>query len=72
MSFETFKTVGNFKLVGDEYLRLRGKSDGKWYCIKCNIPAETEHEKEECHRCSDWNGCGTDCTLSKIFQYPFG
>ena len=22
------------------------------------------HNKPECHLCSDWNGCGSDCTYS--------
>ncbi|MBN1275495.1 hypothetical protein JXA12_04365 [Candidatus Woesearchaeota archaeon] len=40
---------------------------GVWKCNKCNQPAKLEHNKEECHLCSDWNGCGRDCTLSKVF-----
>jgi rubrerythrin len=37
------------------YERARMHSDGQWYCNKCNKPASTEHKKEECHLCSDWN-----------------
>ncbi len=44
-----------------------GKSYGTWYRNKCNILAEIKHNKEECHLCSDWNGCGKNCTLSKVY-----
>ena len=57
---------GSFRLVVSDIERARHKSDGSWYCNKCNRPAITKHEKEECHLCSDWNGCGRDCTLSEI------
>jgi rubrerythrin len=55
-----------FRLVWSDYEQLTKKSTGTWYCNKCNTVAETEHEKEECDLCRDWNGCGTDCTLSKV------
>lgn len=35
-------------------------------------PASTENNASECHTCSDWNGCGTDCTLSRVFCAPCG
>jgi hypothetical protein len=41
-------------------------SCGKWLCKKCKKKADTEHNKKECHACQDWNGCGKDCTLSKL------
>lgn len=40
---------------------------GTWYCTLCWRVAETEHRREECHTCSDWGGCGKDCTLSRVF-----
>ncbi len=40
---------------------------GSWRCSSCWQPAETEHNGPECHRCSDWSGCGRDCTLSRVF-----
>lgn len=49
------------------YKRAKKRSDGAWYCTGYNKLASTKHEKDECHRCSDWNGCGRDCTLSKIY-----
>lgn len=58
---------GGFRFEWSNYERLRKKSYGRWYCIKCNVLAETEHTKEECHLCSDWNGCGRDCTLSRVY-----
>lgn len=61
------KNKEDFTFKVDEYELMRKKSDGTWYCNPCNQPAETEHNKEECHLCSDWNGCGKDCTLSRIF-----
>lgn len=62
-----YKIRGGFRFVWSDYERVRMRSYGTWYCNKCNIPAETEHNKEECHLCSDWNGCGTDCTLSRVY-----
>jgi hypothetical protein len=57
----------NFILKNSEYEIFRKKGYGTWYCKNCDIPGETEHNKEECHLCSDWNGCGKDCTLSKVY-----
>lgn len=57
----------NFRFVWSDYERFHQKSYGTWYCNKCNTPSETEHNKEACHLCSDWNGCGKDCTLSKVY-----
>jgi len=37
-----------------------------WFCSKCESTCKELHEKPECHRCSDWNGCGGDCTLSRV------
>lgn len=62
-----YRNYGDFRFELNDYDVARGKSDGNWYCNLCNIPAETEHNKPECHTCSDWNGCGTDCTLSKVY-----
>ncbi len=58
---------GDFYFVWDDVQRYRKKSYGTWYCNKCQAPAETEHNKEECHLCSDWNGCEEDCTLSRVY-----
>lgn len=61
------KTKLKFKFVeASPYERARKRSEGAWYCNGCRKPADTEHKKEECHRCSDWNGCGHDCTLSNV------
>ena len=57
----------NFRFVWSDVQRYRRKSYGTWYCNRCQTPAMTEHNKEECHLCSDWGGCGTDCTLSRVY-----
>lgn len=57
----------NFRLVRNAYDLARKRSDGTWYCNTCYLPAETEHNNTECHTCSDWNGCGNDCTLSRVY-----
>lgn len=49
----------------DDFEAGRRRSYGSWYCNKCMRPADTEHGNPECHRCSDWGSCGTDCTLSR-------
>lgn len=58
--------VKNFRFVWSDLLVARQKSNGTWYCNKCNSIAKTENNKEECHLCRDWNGCGRDCTLSRV------
>jgi len=50
----------------------RKRSDGTWYCSRCLRPASTEHDNPECHRCSDWGSCGSDCTLSRVFCLTCG
>jgi hypothetical protein len=62
-----YKIIGGFRFVWSYYEVYRRKSDGRWYCNKCDEPAKTEHDKEECHLCRDWNGCGRDCTLSRVY-----
>jgi len=62
-----YKIRGDFYFAWFNYEIAKMRSDGTWYCNKCNTLAETEHNKEECHSCRDWNGCGRDCTLSKIY-----
>lgn len=62
-----YKISENFRFEWSDYERARGKSDGMWYCNNCNIPADTEHNREKCHICEDWYGCGRDCTISRVF-----
>lgn len=62
-----YEIRGGFRFVWSDYERARMRCDGTWYCNRCNIPAETEHNKEECHLCRAWNGCGRDCTLSMVY-----
>ena len=61
-----YRIHGAFRFVWSDLERRRMRSYGTWYCNRCNSTAETEHNKEECHLCKDWNGCGTDCTLSRV------
>ena len=60
-----YRIHGVFRLVWSDLESRRMKSYGTWCCNRCNSRAETEHSKEECHLCKDWNGGGTDCPLSR-------
>ena len=70
--FGGYEIHKGFRFVWNDVERYRKKSYGTWYCNKCQAPAEMEHNKQECHRCSDWGGCGTDCTLSKVYCHKCG
>lgn len=59
--------IKNFELKFEEYEKMRKKGYGIWYCKTCDISAEEEHNKPECHLCTDWSGCNSDCTLSRIY-----
>jgi hypothetical protein len=53
------------RMGGNELPRSMG--GGSWdsaFCRKCGQKAIALHNKPECHVCSDWNGCGGDCTWS--------
>ena len=65
-SHGSYEIRGAFRLVWSHRERVRHRGYGTWYCNRCNQPAKTRNEKEECHRCADWNGCGRDCTLSEV------
>ena len=62
-----YENKGDFRYEVDTYRQALKESDGIWYCNICNLPAETEHNNPECHRCADWGSCGKDCTLSKVY-----
>ena len=38
-----------------------------WICSRCFKGARLEHNRPECHTCSDWGSCGRDCTLSRVY-----
>lgn len=63
----TYTVRGDFHFVRTEHDYLLGHFDGAWYCNKCNTLAEVEHNKEECNLCKHSKGCGTDCTLSRVY-----
>lgn len=63
---------GRYQIRGAFHLVLYShvppwKGNERWICNSCWRPAGTEHDREECHRCSDWSPCGRDCTLSRVF-----
>lgn len=58
---------GSFHFVWSNYEIGRRRSDGTWKCSTCMTPAEADHDRPECHRCSDWGSCGRDCTLSRVY-----
>jgi len=62
-----YRVSGAFHFAWNDYKVGTWTSNGVWYCNACFKPAQSEHEREECHTCSDWGGCGRDCTLSRIF-----
>lgn len=61
-----YRISGNFHFYWNTNHIMRSKSNGSWKCNKCMKVAEIENNKPECHLCSDWNGCKSNCTLSKI------
>jgi len=62
-----YQIRGKFRFAWTDLERAKKESYGNWYCNSCNKPAGTKHDKPECHLCSDWNGCGKDCTLSEVY-----
>jgi hypothetical protein len=62
-----YSVRGQFHFVWSDVAVWRQKSNGEWVCNGCWKPASTENNKPECHRCSDWGGCGADCTLSRVY-----
>jgi hypothetical protein len=62
-----YRHRGPFHLARSGYEAARHRSDGAWMCSSCMKAAETEHTRPECHRCSDWGDCRSDCTLSRVF-----
>jgi hypothetical protein len=61
-----YRISGSFHLVWNDQAVARRDSDGSWYCNTCWKSASLEYNGQECHTCSDWGGCGGDCTLSAV------
>jgi hypothetical protein len=72
LSWGSYRVSGGFHFLSSDYARIRQRSNGGWICNTCWQPASTENNAPECHTCSDWNGCGSDCTLSRVFCVPCG
>ncbi|MGC4089440.1 MAG: hypothetical protein QM756_16435 [Polyangiaceae bacterium] len=68
----SYSVHGQFHFISSDYARITKQSSGGWVCNSCWQPASMENNREECHTCRDWNGCGTDCTLSRVFCVPCG
>lgn len=47
--------------------RAKHRSNGHWACASCHEVAEIDRDGEECHRCRDWSGCGTDCRATRAY-----
>lgn len=68
-----YRREGDFRFVYSDYAAGRHRSDGDWFCNRCNAPASTEHNNPECHRCADgWRPCRDDCALSAVTCRPCG
>lgn len=62
-----YRVKGDFHFLWNDIDVAHHRSDGFWRCNECWTSAATEHNREECHRCQDWNPCGDGCTLSRIY-----
>ena len=65
-------TWGSYRVAADFHstwsirAAIQGPTSPAWVCSRCWQSAALEHNRPECHTCSDWNGCGRDCTLSAV------
>ena len=55
------------QFVQHSWFKHRGDSGSYYECKTCGRAAREEHNNPECHLCEDWNGCGRDCTLSRVY-----
>lgn len=62
-----YEVKGGFHILWNDMAQSLQRSNGFWLCNTCWVPAATERNREECHRCQDWSWCGNDCTLSRIY-----
>lgn len=63
----SYTVSGDFHSTWNSYAAVTRGGGISWYCNTCFKPVQSEHNRPECHTCSDWGGCGRDCTLSRIF-----
>ncbi len=66
MDQQAAAAVGHFRKIISDLQRYRKHEASSWVCVECGIEAEKHFDKPECHTCSDWGGCGRECTLSSI------
>lgn len=64
--FGSYTRYVDFHSTCDSHHRPWKESGVAWYCSRCWQLATLAHDKEECHSCADWGGCGRDCTLSEV------
>jgi hypothetical protein len=60
------RTIGNFSLCVTANEIMRKRSNGTWFCNVCRVPAETEHQHDECSACDRSEYCEDDCRLSAL------
>lgn len=61
-----YEVRGVFHVHYDRTAAYRRRSDGWWICNTCWTPTRDEHDRPECHTCSDWGDCRRNCTLSAV------
>jgi hypothetical protein len=66
-SFGSYTVGRDFHTVHYDSFKPWKDAYAHWTCNGCWKPGSTEHNKPECHTCSNWGGCGRDCTLSRVF-----
>jgi hypothetical protein len=62
----SYEVYEDFHAARNAYALTPDNGTGHWTCSRCWESATLEHNKPECHTCSDWGSCGRDCTLSRI------
>ena len=55
------------QFVEHTWYKDRAEYASYFECRTCGRVALEEHNNPECHLCEDWNGCGRDCTLSRVY-----
>lgn len=64
--FRVVELVGWREAFGIAPKKGREGGGSGYVCVSCDVEADKENNKPECHRCSDWSPCGTECTFSGV------